>query len=670
MLLSRTLKNQRIEVTEQSETSKFILEKNLEVIKNLEDFNKEVDIVEVNSKQRLYSKFTDNLYIVFEVRDNGCSLLAVNSEGDEINLDDPDIVINEDDLTQVQNKIKDYFINFCSDIKTKELNGEIIASEDEKRLKALQVIMSTQKYDLKDTLELINGYIKNLNLILDENGRFGINNKALTGATGFIPSLINSGVSTRIEDSNSEANIHKLINELVLMEGIPDTLKSITLSALRDRYKNEYKSFFESNEYNGLSFESRVLPVLILGRDINSKEMYNECVTRLSDILAKTKEEKKPIGKIADNYISIAFDMLNRGNKLNMQIGPMLNPLRPLINCIEEPNDFFTYCDCISKNIPDFNTSELDSKLVNSGEVIDIYAKTNMITELNSSNKLNEIFIKTDDQKKLIESFLKSFENDIINPKLNGGFFLAEFKEAIDILYELNPEIFIECYKNIIEENIKDTPIHQSFVEKYRKYLVNLSTDELIQETAKIDTNDLLFSGDKYTYICEEFFKKPQKELNNKNISNLSTEMLLKGYNNDLIWNFSKKTEEHKFLTSDIFKSTIENISSRENIDPSKKKELANKLCNEFKNCKNQEIENTKNIFKKTRLKREIKNIEKIKNNISSSTSNTIDINTKKSVLSKIEESSNEQQFRQEFRKTSNNEENILKDNKTITRGL
>ena len=79
--------------------------------------------------------------------------------------------------------------------------------------------------------------------------------------------------------------------------------------------------------------------------------MYNECVARLSDTLILAKKENQ-LCAIVDEYTSIIYDMLNSGNKLNMQICSMLNPMRPLINCIEELSDFFICSDSISKNIP------------------------------------------------------------------------------------------------------------------------------------------------------------------------------------------------------------------------------------------------------------------------------------------------------------------------------
>ena len=205
---------------------------------------------------------------------------------------------------------------------------------------------------------------------------------------------------------------------------------------------------------------------MILCRDINSKDMYNECVARLSDTLILAKKENQ-LGAIVDEYTSIIYDMLNSGNKLNMQIGSMLNPMRPLINCIEEPSDFFICSDSISKNIPEFSTTELNSRSTDSKEVIDFYAKSNMITELNESKKLQVIFSQSEAQKQLIDSYLNSFKETIINRGLDGGSFLTGFNETIDVLYKLNPKIFMECYSNTIGASIDGTPIRQSLAKQY-----------------------------------------------------------------------------------------------------------------------------------------------------------------------------------------------------------
>ena len=338
--------------------------------------------------------------------------------------------------------------------------------------------------------------------------------------------------------------------------------------------------------------------------------MYNECVARLSDTLILAKKENQ-LGAIVDEYTSIIYDMLNSGNKLNMQIGSMLNPMRPLINCIEEPSDFFICSDSISKNIPEFSTTELNSRSTDSKEVIDFYAKSNMITELNESKKLQVIFSQSEAQKQLIDSYLNSFKETIINRGLDGGSFLTGFNETIDVLYKLNPKIFMECYSNTIGASIDGTPIRQSLAKQYEGSLKSLNAEQLIQEVDKIDSGNFLFEKNKI--ICEEFFKRSKKELNKENISSLLYTMVSSGTNSDFIRQFCDKVKNYGFNVTDIVKLTIKNISERNDLEPFVKEALIDNLCNGYNGYETLKKENT-SFIRRIRLQNNRKSIEELKN--------------------------------------------------------
>ncbi len=414
---------------------------NQEAISRLQSGEKAV-FLKVNGNQRLYTKDNNGSVIAFEIGDNNECLILNAESGERINLDK----LEQDFIGE---NLKDFFVDLFSKTKISELDT-IIDEETKNKLKTSQFIISkglNLYFNLERTIDLISLYLNDLNNKLDNDKKFGINNKALIGTLGFISTLIASNV---LKEINNRSNINEVIRNIVSIENVPDTLKSIALSVIRDKEKEKYLDFFNSEEYKKLELNKSILPILVLDRDLNSKEM----VVRSTEELLKLKQKssKSNFNNMCEVYINASFDLSNTGDRQTMQVGRMLNVLTAFIKTIRTPEEFYQCLGSIMRNMPEFKTNELD-QIENSANIVKFMALNSLIKTLDEDIKINNIFIDETQQETLLRFYFETIKNTPIISNDIG--FLTNFhdNESGTILAKLYPKKFNELmYENFTRD--------------------------------------------------------------------------------------------------------------------------------------------------------------------------------------------------------------------------
>lgn len=414
---------------------------NQEAISRLQSGEKAV-FLKVNGNQRLYTKDNNGSVIAFEIGDNNEFLILNAESGERINLDK----LEQDFIGE---NLKDFFVDLFSKTKISELDT-IIDEETKNKLKTSQFIISkglNLYFNLERTIDLISLYLNDLNNKLDNDKKFGINNKALIGTLGFISTLIASNV---LKEINNRSNINEVIRNIVSIENVPDTLKSIALSVIRDKEKEKYLDFFNSEEYKKLELNKSILPILVLDRDLNSKEM----VVRSTEELLKLKQKssKSNFNNMCELYINASFDLSNTGDRQTMQVGRMLNVLTAFIKTIRTPEEFYQCLGSIMRNMPEFKTNELD-QIENSANIVKFMALNSLIKTLDEDIKINNIFIDETQQETLLRFYFETIKNTPIISNDIG--FLTNFhdNESGTILAKLYPKKFNELmYENFTRD--------------------------------------------------------------------------------------------------------------------------------------------------------------------------------------------------------------------------
>ena len=414
---------------------------NQEAISRLQSGEKAV-FLKVNGNQRLYTKDNNGSVIAFEIGDNNECLILNAESGERINLDK----LEQDFIGE---NLKDFFVDLFSKTKISELDT-IIDEETKNKLKTSQFIISkglNLYFNLERTIDLISLYLNDLNNKLDNDKKFGINNKALIGTLGFISTLIASNV---LKEINNGGNINEVIRNIVSIENVPDTLKSIALSVIRDKEKEKYLDFFNSEEYKKLELNKSILPILVLDRDLNSKEMVARSTEELLKL--KQKSSKSNFNNMCEVYINASFDLSNTGDRQTMQVGRMLNVLTAFIKTIRTPEEFYQCLGSIMRNMPEFKTNELD-QIENSANIVKFMALNSLIKTLDEDIKINNIFIDETQQETLLRFYFETIKNTPIISNDIG--FLTNFhdNESGTILAKLYPKKFNELmYENFTRD--------------------------------------------------------------------------------------------------------------------------------------------------------------------------------------------------------------------------
>lgn len=414
---------------------------NQEAISRLQSGEKAV-FLKVNGNQRLYTKDNNGSVIAFEIGDNNECLILNAESGERINLDK----LEQDFIGE---NLKDFFVDLFSKTKISELDT-IIDEETKNKLKTSQFIISkglNLYFNLERTIDLISLYLNDLNNKLDNDKKFGINNKALIGTLGFISTLIASNV---LKEINNRSNINEVIRNIVSIENVPDTLKSIALSVIRDKEKEKYLDFFNSEEYKKLELNKSILPILVLDRDLNSKEMVARSTEELLKL--KQKSSKSNFNNMCEVYINASFDLSNTGDRQTMQVGRMLNVLTAFIKTIRTPEEFYQCLGSIMRNMPEFKTNELD-QIENSANIVKFMALNSLIKTLDEDIKINNIFIDETQQETLLRFYFETIKNTPIISNDIG--FLTNFhdNESGTILAKLYPKKFNELmYENFTRD--------------------------------------------------------------------------------------------------------------------------------------------------------------------------------------------------------------------------
>lgn len=398
--------------------------------------------LKVNGNQRLYTKDNNGSVIAFEIGDNNECLILNAESGERINLDK----LEQDFIGE---NLKDFFVDLFSKTKISELDT-IIDEETKNKLKTSQFIISkglNLYFNLERTIDLISLYLNDLNNKLDNDKKFGINNKALIGTLGFISTLIASNV---LKEINNGSNINEVIRNIVSIENVPDTLKSTALSVIRDKEKEKYLDFFNSEEYKKLELNKSILPILVLDRDLNSKEMVARSTEELLKL--KQKSSKSNFNNMCEVYINASFDLSNTGDRQTMQVGRMLNVLTAFIKTIRTPEEFYQCLGSIMRNMPEFKTNELD-QIENSANIVKFMALNSLIKTLDEDIKINNIFIDETQQETLLRFYFETIKNTPIISNDIG--FLTNFhdNESGTILAKLYPKKFNELmYENFTRD--------------------------------------------------------------------------------------------------------------------------------------------------------------------------------------------------------------------------
>ena len=398
--------------------------------------------LKVNGNQRLYTKDNNGSVIAFEIGDNNECLILNAESGERINLDK----LEQDFIGE---NLKDFFVDLFSKTKISELDT-IIDEETKNKLKTSQFIISkglNLYFNLERTIDLISLYLNDLNNKLDNDKKFGINNKALIGTLGFISTLIASNV---LKEINNGSNINEVIRNIVSIENVPDTLKSTALSVIRDKEKEKYLDFFNSEEYKKLELNKSILPILVLDRDLNSKEMVARSTEELLKL--KQKSSKSNFNNMCEVYINASFDLSNTGDRQTMQVGRMLNVLTAFIKTIRTPEEFYQCLGSIMKNMPEFKTNELD-QIENSANIVKFMALNSLIKTLDEDIKINNIFIDETQQETLLRFYFETIKNTQIISKNIGFLMNSHDNESGTILAKLYPKKFDELmYENFTRD--------------------------------------------------------------------------------------------------------------------------------------------------------------------------------------------------------------------------
>ena len=414
---------------------------NQEAISRLQSGEKAV-FLKVNGNQRLYTKDNNGSVIAFEIGDNNECLILNAESGERINLDK----LEQDFIGE---NLKDFFVDLFSKTKISELDT-IIDEETKNKLKTSQFIISkglNLYFNLERTIDLISLYLNDLNNKLDNDKKFGINNKALIGTLGFISTLIASNV---LKEINNGSNINEVIRNIVSIENVPDTLKSIALSVIRDKEKEKYLDFFNSEEYKKLELNKSILPILVLDRDLNSKEMVARSTEELLKL--KQKSSKSNFNNMCEVYINASFDLSNTGDRQTMQVGRMLNVLTAFIKTIRTPEEFYQCLGSIMRNMPEFKTNEL-GQIENSANIVKFMALNSLIKTLDEDIKINNIFIDETQQETLLRFYFETIKNTSIISNDIRFLTNSHDNESGIILTKLYPEKFKELmYENFTRD--------------------------------------------------------------------------------------------------------------------------------------------------------------------------------------------------------------------------
>lgn len=446
--------------------------------------------LKVNGNQRLYTKDNNGSVIAFEIGDNNECLILNAESGERINLDK----LEQDFIGE---NLKDFFVDLFSKTKISELDT-IIDEETKNKLKTSQFIISkglNLYFNLERTIDLISLYLNDLNNKLDNDKKFGINNKALIGTLGFISTLIASNV---LKEINNGSNINEVIRNIVSIENVPDTLKSTALSVIRDKEKEKYLDFFNSEEYKKLELNKSILPILVLDRDLNSKEMVARSTEELLKL--KQKSSKSNFNNMCEVYINASFDLSNTGDRQTMQVGRMLNVLTAFIKTIRTPEEFYQCLGSIMKNMPEFKTNELD-QIENSANIVKFMALNSLIKTLDEDIKINNIFIDETQQETLLRFYFETIKNTPIISNDIRFLTNSHDNESGIILTKLYPKKFKELMYENFTRDVELTMAKKAISECKEAADISSTAYDLVIK--KDENGDILLNESKFKDVIE-----------------------------------------------------------------------------------------------------------------------------------------------------------------------
>ena len=527
---------------------------NQEAISRLQSGEKAV-FLKVNGNQRLYTKDNNGSVIAFEIGDNNECLILNAESGERINLDK----LEQDFIGE---NLKDFFVDLFSKTKISELDT-IIDEETKNKLKTSQFIISkglNLYFNLERTIDLISLYLNDLNNKLDNDKKFGINNKALIGTLGFISTLIASNV---LKEINNGSNINEVIRNIVSIENVPDTLKSIALSVIRDKEKEKYLDFFNSEEYKKLELNKSILPILVLDRDLNSKEMVARSTKELLKLKQKSSESN--FNNMCEVYINASFDLSNTGDRQTMQVGRMLNVLTAFIKTIRTPEEFYQCLGSIMRNMPEFKTNEL-GQIENSANIVKFMALNSLIKTLDEDIKINNIFIDETQQETLLRFYFETIKNTSIISNDIRFLTNSHDNESGIILTKLYPEKFKELmYENFTRDveltmakkaiseckEAADIPstVYDLVIKKDENGDISLNKSkfkdviEIVKDNTKVNITDLVKNMFKLVSKNEEI-NKQDKNKTYDSLYNIYQDYLLKKEGVDKVDNLKNRTSK------------------------------------------------------------------------------------------------------------------------------
>ena len=527
---------------------------NQEAISRLQSGEKAV-FLKVNGNQRLYTKDNNGSVIAFEIGDNNECLILNAESGERINLDK----LEQDFIGE---NLKDFFVDLFSKTKISELDT-IIDEETKNKLKTSQFIISkglNLYFNLERTIDLISLYLNDLNNKLDNDKKFGINNKALIGTLGFISTLIASNV---LKEINNGSNINEVIRNIVSIENVPDTLKSIALSVIRDKEKEKYLDFFNSEEYKKLELNKSILPILVLDRDLNSKEMVARSTKELLKLKQKSSESN--FNNMCEVYINASFDLSNTGDRQTMQVGRMLNVLTAFIKTIRTPEEFYQCLGSIMRNMPEFKTNEL-GQIENSANIVKFMALNSLIKTLDEDIKINNIFIDETQQETLLRFYFETIKNTSIISNDIRFLTNSHDNESGIILTKLYPEKFKELmYENFTRDveltmakkaiseckEAADIPstVYDLVIKKDENGDISLNKSkfkdviEIVKDNTKVNITDLVKNMFKLVSKNEEI-NEQDKNKTYDSLYNIYQDYLLKKESVDKVNNLKNRTSK------------------------------------------------------------------------------------------------------------------------------
>ena len=527
---------------------------NQEAISRLQSGEKAV-FLKVNGNQRLYTKDNNGSVIAFEIGDNNECLILNAESGERINL-------NKLEQDFIGENLKDFFIDLFSKTKISELDT-IIDEETKNKLKTSQLIISkglNLYFNLERTIDLISLYLNDLNNKLDNDKKFGINNKALIGTLGLISTLIASNV---LKEINNGSNINEVIRNIVSIENVPDTLKSIALSVIRDKEKEKYLDFFNSEEYKKLELNKSILPILVLDRDLNSKEMVARSTKELLKLKQKSSESN--FNNMCEVYINASFDLSNTGDRQTMQVGRMLNVLTAFIKTIKTPEEFYQCLGSIMRNMPEFKTNEL-GQIENSANIVKFMALNSLIKTLDEDIKINNIFIDETQQETLLRFYFETIKNTSIISNDIRFLTNSHDNESGIILTKLYPEKFKELmYENFTRDveltmakkaiseckEAADIPstVYDLVIKKDENGDISLNKSkfkdviEIVKDNTKVNITDLVKNMFKLVSKNEEI-NEQDKNKTYDSLYNIYQDYLLKKESVDKVNNLKNRTSK------------------------------------------------------------------------------------------------------------------------------